>query len=138
LHGTLQLANFLCLRHLVMICEDRIAKYITQMRQEENNDVYEYVIGSYILGEYHNAPQLSAWCLHFMSTNYNDLCRHQKKEMKNSLDEETLKHLEEHRWPPVWYLKEQDYYEKTVQRMLTEQNEKRERKKRKRICSGCF
>ena len=44
LHGTLQLANFLCLRHLVMICEDKITKHITEMKETENPDVYNYVI----------------------------------------------------------------------------------------------
>ena len=92
---------------------------------------------SFILGEYHNAPQLSAWCLHFMATNYNDLCRDQGKELKVTLEESTLKYLEENRWPPVWYLKEQDYYERTMQRLSVEQSKKKE-KKRTRMCSGCF
>ena len=94
---------------------------------------------SFILSEYHNAPQLSAWCLHFMCTNYNALCRSQgHREMRNVLDKKTLDYLEENRWPPVWYLKEQDYYERTVRNLATEQHKKREEKKRRRMCSGCF
>lgn len=72
-----------------------------------------------------------------MATNYNDLCKDQGKDMKTVLDEETLKYLEENRWPPVWYLKEQDYYERTMRQMMLERDRKKE-KKRKRACSGCF
>lgn len=96
-----------------------------------------FTLASFILGEYHNAPQLSAWCLHFMATNYNDLCRDQGKELNTALEEKTLEYLEKNRWPPVWYLKEQDYYARTKQRMLVEQNKKKEKKGRK-MCSGCF
>ena len=93
---------------------------------------------SYILGEYHNAPQLSAWCKHFMSTNYNDLCRHQGKQLKSSLDEESLNYIEQNRWPPVWYLKERDYYDRTVKQMTLEQDRRKKEKKRKRTWSCLY
>ena len=47
LHGTLQLANFLCLRHLVSLCEDRIAKHIVKMKESNDQDVYAFVIGKW-------------------------------------------------------------------------------------------
>ena len=45
MHGTLQLANFLCLHHLVALCEERISKHISQMKLDEHTDLYDYVIG---------------------------------------------------------------------------------------------
>lgn len=92
------------------------------------------VLATYKIAQLHNAPQLSAWCLHFMATNYNQLCKEEQKQVKQ-LDESTLKHLEEHRWPPVWYLKEQDYYERTIMELEREENEK---KKRHRKYTTCF
>ena len=53
------------------------------------------------------------------------------------LDEEALKHVEEHRWPPVWYLKEQDYYERTMQQIEKEQNMKKDRKRNRKL-KICF
>ncbi|XP_057307945.1 rho-related BTB domain-containing protein 1-like isoform X1 [Hydractinia symbiolongicarpus] len=134
LHGTLQLANFLCLPRLVALCEKEIVNYITEMHENEDREVYSAVLATYKIAQLHKAPQLSAWCLHFMSTNYNQLCKEEQKQVKQ-LDESTLKHLEEHRWPPVWYLKEQDYYERTIMELEREENEK---KKRHRKYTTCF
>lgn len=32
--------------------------------------------------QFHNARQLAAWCLHFICTNYNSVCRRFPREMK--------------------------------------------------------
>ena len=71
-----------------------------------------------------------------MATNYNALCKEQSQEMK-SLDTETLQYLEKNRWPPVWYLKEQDYYERTMAQLEREKNLKKKKKQRRKY-SGCF
>ena len=105
-------------------------------RYNSNGIMYSLLVGSFSLAQYHNAPQLAAWCLHFMATNYNDLCKESGKEMK-LLDDETLKYLEENRWPPVWYLKEQDYYERSMKQLEKEQIVQKN-KKRKRNFRSCF
>ena len=101
------------------------------------DEVYGIVIASYNVAKYHNAPQLESWCLHFMSTNYNKLCKQAGKEMDKHLDEESRKYLEEHRWPPIWYLKEQDFYERSMRQYEKELVEMKTKKRSKR-CGGCF
>jgi len=137
LHGTLQLANFLCLPRLIALCEEEIVKYIKDMYDNGNNQVYSAALASYHLAQFHNAPQLSAWCIHFMAINYNALCREQGKEMK-VLEDSTLKYLEDNRWPPVWYLKEQDHYERAMQQLEKERNLKKKKKRRRKIKASCF
>ena len=43
------------------------------------------------------------------------MCQHQGKEIK-ALDESAKSYLEKNRWPPVWYLKDQDYYERFLRK----------------------
>ncbi|KAI5613141.1 rho-related BTB domain-containing protein 2 isoform X1 [Silurus asotus] len=62
--------------------------------------------------EFHNAKQLSAWCLHHICTNYNSVCRKFPKDMK-TMSPENQKHFEKQRWPPVWFLKEEDRYNRS-------------------------
>ena len=59
MHGTLQLANFLCLRHLVAVCEDRIAKRVSQIKLDEHPDLYDYVIGKMIQRNLYEADTIS-------------------------------------------------------------------------------
>ena len=92
--------------------------------------------GLYNLSQVHNAPQLSAWCLYFMTTNYNKLCEMYPKEFKQ-INMTALKSIEEHRWPPVWYLKEQDVYRK-ASRELEIEKDKKAKSRRKRKCKSCF
>ncbi len=84
----------------------------------------------------HNASKLTAWCLYFMTTNYNELCDKAAKDLKQ-LNPATQKYLEEHRWPPVWYLKEQDVYLRATKELEIEK-EKKEKSRRKRKCKSCF
>ena len=56
----------------------------------------------------HNAVQLSDWCLHFISSNY--IAFKNRKEF-SLLTGDNKEHVEEHRWPPVAYLKEIEEYE---------------------------
>ncbi|KAM4810403.1 rho-related BTB domain-containing protein 1-like [Rhinophrynus dorsalis] len=61
------------------------------------------------IAQFHNAKQLADWCLHYICTNYNSVCRKFPREMKYMVPE-NKSHFERFRWPPVWYLKEEDRY----------------------------
>lgn len=63
------------------------------------------------LAQFHNAHQLAAWCLHHICTNYNSVCSKFRKEIK-SKSADNQEYFERHRWPPVWYLKEEDHYQR--------------------------
>ncbi|XP_048186947.1 rho-related BTB domain-containing protein 2-like [Perognathus longimembris pacificus] len=61
--------------------------------------------------QFHCAYQLADWCLHHICTNYNNVCRKFPRDMK-AMSPENQEYFEKHRWPPVWYLKEEDHYQR--------------------------
>ncbi|KAM7241224.1 hypothetical protein CapIbe_007796 [Capra ibex] len=63
------------------------------------------------LRKFHCASQLADWCLHHICTNYNNVCRKFPRDMK-AMSPENQQYFEKHRWPPVWYLKEEDHYQR--------------------------
>lgn len=90
------------------------------------------------LSQFHCAYQLADWCLHHICTNYNNVCRKFPRDMKAMsggewqpgggdrggpgdpgtaltplrVPAENQEYFEKHRWPPVWYLKEEDHYQR--------------------------
>jgi len=88
------------------------------------------------MAQIHNAHQLADWCLTYLSTNYNTLCRKAPKILK-ALHSENQAYLAHHRWPPVWYLKERDFYDKYVAERQKEEGLSKPLK-RSRNNSGCL
>ncbi|XP_026125740.1 rho-related BTB domain-containing protein 2 [Carassius auratus] len=104
------LANRLCLPHLVALTELYTVKVLTEaamMGADIDGDVLLYLD----MAQFHCAHQLTSWCLHHICTNYNRVCRKFPRDMK-AKSTENLEHFEKHRWPPVWYLKEEDHYQR--------------------------
>ena len=90
--------------------------------------------------QFHCAYQLADWCLHHICTNYNNVCRKFPRDMKAmsggersrrggggdvggeggtpstvltpDVPAENQEYFEKHRWPPVWYLKEEYHYQR--------------------------
>ncbi|XP_018614902.1 rho related BTB domain containing 4 [Scleropages formosus] len=102
------LANRLCLPRLVALTEQYAVEELLQLSLK-GMDIDGQVLAYLEMAQFHNAKQLSAWCLHHICTNYNTVCRKFPKDMKAMLPE-NQKHFEKHRWPPVWFLKEEDRY----------------------------
>jgi Rho family protein len=71
------------------------------------------IIGLLAIAQGNNAPQLSNFLLHFLSTNFQTMKK--RPEWKN-MDPKNLKYVEENQWPPVSYLKELEEYEKAMAR----------------------
>jgi Rho-related BTB domain-containing protein 1/2 len=63
-------------------------------------------------------------------------CRKAPKILK-TLHSENQAHLAHHRWPPVWYLKERDFYDKYVAERKKEEGLSKPLK-RSRNNSGCL
>ncbi|KAL8173924.1 UNVERIFIED_CONTAM: Rho- BTB domain-containing protein 2 [Gekko kuhli] len=104
------LANRLCLPHLVALTEQFTVSGLmeaTQMLVDIDGDVLVFLE----LAQFHGAYQLADWCLHHICTNYNNICRKFPREMK-AMSAENQDYFEKHRWPPVWYLKEEDHYQR--------------------------
>ncbi|XP_075391256.1 rho-related BTB domain-containing protein 1 isoform X1 [Tenrec ecaudatus] len=104
------LANRLCLPHLVALAEQHAVQELTKAAM--NGVGIDGEVLSYLeLAQFHNAHQLAAWCLHHVCTNYNSVCAKFRKEIK-SQSSDNREYFERHRWPPVWYLKEEDHYQR--------------------------
>ncbi|XP_076140673.1 rho-related BTB domain-containing protein 2 [Alosa pseudoharengus] len=104
------LANRLCLPHLVALTElytVTVLKETASTGTDIDGDVLLYLE----MAQFHCAYQLTDWCLHHICTNYNNVCRKFPRDMR-AMSAENLDYFEKHRWPPVWYLKEDDHYQR--------------------------
>ncbi|KAI1900396.1 hypothetical protein AGOR_G00049520 [Albula goreensis] len=123
------LANRLCLPRLVALTEQHAVDELMQWAVK-GMDIDGQVLSYLEMAQFHNAKQLSAWCLHHICTNYNSVCRKFPKDMK-AMSPENQKHFERQRWPPVWFLKEEDRYLRSQkerereEEILRKQNTKR-------------
>ncbi|KAK1164618.1 rho-related BTB domain-containing protein 1-like isoform X1 [Acipenser oxyrinchus oxyrinchus] len=104
------LANRLCLPRLVALTEQYTVNDLVKA-QRDGIDIDGEVLTYLELAQFHNANQLGAWCLHHICTHYNGVCAKFRKEIKSKLIE-NQEYFEKHRWPPVWYLKEEDHYQR--------------------------
>ncbi|KAI1904692.1 hypothetical protein AGOR_G00008320 [Albula goreensis] len=123
------LSNRLCLPRLVALTEQHAVEELLQWSMK-GVDIDGQVLTYLEMAQFHNAKQLSAWCLHHICTNYNSICRKFPKDMK-AMAPENQKHFEKQRWPPVWFLKEEDRYLRSQkerereEEILRKQNTKR-------------
>ncbi|XP_026076005.1 rho-related BTB domain-containing protein 2 [Carassius auratus] len=104
------LANRLCLPHLVALTELHtvtVLKEAAAVGTDIDGDVLVYLE----MAQFHCAYQLTDWCLHHICTNYNNVCRKFPRDMR-AKSAENQEYFEKHRWPPVWYLKEDDHYQR--------------------------
>ncbi|XP_029675696.1 rho-related BTB domain-containing protein 1 isoform X3 [Formica exsecta] len=130
----LELANRLCLQRLVNLVESRVIEDLDRLSQNEGNDAVENCLRLLEPCKLHNADQLADWCMNHLCVNYNKLCKMSPRSVR-LLHPENQEYLNEHRWPPVWYLKDYDYYQKC----LAEQDrENKPTLKRNRNQSGCL
>ncbi|XP_072095299.1 rho-related BTB domain-containing protein 1 isoform X1 [Mobula birostris] len=104
------LANRLCLPRFVALTEQYAVEDLLKA-EKEGVDIDGEVLMYLELAQFHNAHQLAAWCLHHICTSYNSVCCKFRKEIK-AISPENQEYFEKHRWPPVWYLKEEDHYQR--------------------------
>ncbi|XP_015471687.1 rho-related BTB domain-containing protein 2-like isoform X1 [Parus major] len=126
------LTDRLCLPRLQALTEqyavDELLRAFVQ-RVEIDEQVIIYLE----MTQFHNARQLAAWCLHYICTNYNRVCRRFPREMK-FMSPENQAHFERHRWPPVWYLKEEDLYLRSKKEREREEQLQRKQHPRSKWC----
>ena len=67
------------------------------------------IAGLFLTSQLHGASQLSAWCLHFISSNY---IIFEDKEEFSKLTGENLDYINQHRWPPLSYEQAMEDYKK--------------------------
>jgi len=132
--GVVELANRLVLPRLMTLLEKTVIDKMNKSL-ENGGDVCEEALTILQPCQMHNAEQLSEWCLAYLAQNYNTVCRRLPKVLR-TLFPENQAALNIHRWPPIWYLKDFDLY----QRMLSEQKKTEKPKALKRTSdqSGCL
>ncbi|XP_036149562.1 rho-related BTB domain-containing protein 1 isoform X3 [Monomorium pharaonis] len=130
----LELANRLCLQRLVNLVESRVIEDLERLSQNEGNDAVENCLRLLEPCKLHNADQLADWCMNHLCVNYNKLCKMSPRSVR-LLHPENQEYLNEHRWPPVWYLKDYDYYQKCLAEQI---RENKPTLKRNRNQSGCL
>ncbi|NXR06483.1 RHBT2 protein, partial [Semnornis frantzii] len=75
------LTNRLCLPRLQALTEQYAVDELLRAFMQRV-EIDEQVIIYLEMTQFHNAQQLAAWCLHYICTNYNDVCRRFPREMK--------------------------------------------------------
>ncbi|XP_044285504.1 rho-related BTB domain-containing protein 2-like [Varanus komodoensis] len=128
----LVLTNRLCLSRLQALTEQYAVDELVHASLQQV-EIDAQVILYLEMTQFHNARQLAAWCLHHICTNYNSVCRRFPREMK-SMSAENQAHFERHRWPPVWYLKEEDRYLRSQKERELEEETLRKQHPRRKWC----
>lgn len=130
--GLVELANRLVLPRLMTMLEKVV---IDEMNKtlENGGDVCEDALKILQSCQIHNADQLSEWCLAYLAQNYNTVCRRFPKVLR-TLYPENQAALNITRWPPIWYLKDYDLY----QRMVSEEKKTEKPKNLKRVSISGF
>ncbi|XP_050681878.1 rho-related BTB domain-containing protein 1 [Leptidea sinapis] len=105
----LELANRLCMNRLVNLVEARVIDQLQhQDRLGDEDQVVEIALFLLEPVKLHNAHNLSEWCTWRLCGAYDRVCR------AKHLSPASRDYLADNRWPPVWYVKEFDYYQKCL------------------------
>lgn len=106
------LANQLCLPNVVACAEEACVRKLAGMHSL-GHDTVAVVLDILEAAELHNAPQLACWCRHHLAVNY-VMCFNRHRDSLLELSSSNQETIAQSRWPPLWYLRELDYYEKRV------------------------
>ncbi|KAH8300381.1 hypothetical protein KR018_000825 [Drosophila ironensis] len=133
----LELANRLCLPRLINLVECRVIEDLTLISQNETNETVDHCLKLLEPVKLHNAHQLAEWCMSYLCVNYNIICKFSLKGLK-ALHQDNQEYLREHRWPPVWYLKDYDYYQRCLNELNKEIKLKSSRRESPSDDEGCL
>ena len=109
----LVLADNMMVARLVTLCELAIITSIDRQIEDtiEKSDLD--LVGMIEMAGLYHAPQLEAWLLHFMASNYGPV---KKRGDLEKLSDAHRMYCIENQWPPVKYLKAVDEYEEAVKK----------------------
>jgi hypothetical protein len=79
-----------------------------------------FVSENLLAAEMHNAKQLKLWGEHYIIVNFDKISTNALHELPTN----TTRSLESRRWPPVWYLLENDWYTKAAMKEKTKLQKK--------------
>lgn len=133
----LELANRLCLIRLVCLVEEKIIHDLTIISEESTDLASETCLALLEPCQIHNCDQLADFCLYYLSVNYKDVSQRQSKILR-SLHPENQAYLNRNRWPPIWFQKEDEYYDRCIREREWNEKAKGKGLKRHRINSVCL
>jgi len=109
----LSLANRFCLPKLVNIVELEVISIYEVIQRNNSNEVNFLIDVATLLqvSKFYSSINLYNWCLHYLTVHYNQACWNVPKIIK-ALPLSVQNHLKENRWPPVWYIKQKDVYDR--------------------------
>ncbi|XP_068625544.1 rho-related BTB domain-containing protein 1 [Battus philenor] len=115
----LELANRLCMNRLVSLIEARVIEQLQHQDRVcgEDDQVVEIALSLLEPVKLHNAHSLAEWCTWRLCGAYDRVCR------ARHLSQSSRDYLADNRWPPVWYVKEYDYYKKCFNEQCKEQKD---------------
>ncbi|XP_063424563.1 rho-related protein racA-like [Mytilus trossulus] len=103
-YGVLKLVNY---------CEIHIINMLDKLTKSSSDYAVQDIIDALLTAQAYNAEQLTRWCLHTISTNYDTF---QDTEQFSQLSDQTRKHIETNRWPPLSYLQDFERFQLRRQR----------------------
>ncbi|XP_039274269.2 rho-related BTB domain-containing protein 1-like [Styela clava] len=125
------LANRLCLPDLINMLEiNIIEEFKKKCDLTMTRDLHESIVMMLEIAQLHNAHNLAEWCIHHITINYNDVCR--KSKMIKTMSRANQSILEQLRWPPVWYIKDFDNYERALKKKALQEKEEQKGKGNKK------
>ncbi|XP_060077243.1 rho-related protein racA-like [Ylistrum balloti] len=101
--GLIVLADMYDQKRLINMCELYITKQVERSVTKQIKHANIDVIGVLLASQVYNAHQLTAWCLHFISSNYTAF-KHRSDFYQ--LKGDNLELVTKNQWPPVSYLKQ--------------------------------
>eukprot|EP00735_Rhodelphis_limneticus_P014700 TRINITY_DN8772_c0_g1::TRINITY_DN8772_c0_g1_i1::g.23869::m.23869 TRINITY_DN8772_c0_g1::TRINITY_DN8772_c0_g1_i1::g.23869 ORF type:complete len:772 (-),score=142.47,sp/P34147/RACA_DICDI/38.57/4e-90,sp/P34147/RACA_DICDI/43.85/9e-27,Ras/PF00071.17/9e-43,BTB/PF00651.26/2.5e-05,BTB/PF00651.26/4e-17,BTB/PF00651.26/1,BTB/PF00651.26/9.6e+03,Miro/PF08477.8/1e-10,BACK/PF07707.10/3.3e+03,BACK/PF07707.10/0.035,Polyoma_coat2/PF00761.15/0.24,Polyoma_coat2/PF00761.15/1.6e+03,Ndc1_Nup/PF09531.5/16 TRINITY_DN8772 len=108
LQALLRIADLYQLGRLTSLCEIALTKYIERHTAQRILRSELDVVSILELSQLHGSTQLTAFCLHFISVNYEPMS---KRPEFQRLEGSNLDHVTEHRWPPLSYYDDVARYE---------------------------
>lgn len=111
----LVVADRFCLPQLISVCEAAITeKMNTEIKKKQLDSAKcNDVINLLLTGQAHNAHQLARWCLYVITTNYQEF---EACDDFDLIKGDNRRHVLEHRWPPLAYLKELEEFKRKTGR----------------------
>ncbi|KAK6186195.1 hypothetical protein SNE40_008281 [Patella caerulea] len=132
------LANQMCLCRLISLTERYVIRELSQC-EKDGEDIIEDVINLLEPSQLYGADELGKWCLSYLACHYKEIHQKHHKVFK-VLQKDNQEYIEKHRWPPVWYLKEVEHFEKASQASSGhfEQKQRQDFNRWTNCSSGCL
>ncbi|XP_033757206.1 rho-related BTB domain-containing protein 1-like [Pecten maximus] len=105
-------ANRFCLPRLISLVEEYVVMELSRAAHCDE-DIIEEVLMLIEPAQFHNALQLAAWCQHYVCVHFREANKRFFRELRG-LQMENLTWIEENQWPPVWYIKEKERYDRLI------------------------